>query len=99
MTSQGRYAAAASTPTSKVVASKNSTASSGTPISAMALPSWLTVSPIQNKRKLRCRKSPPNRRLPPPGAASYTVNGLASHPPTVMPRRLPRTQRHEAAIC
>jgi hypothetical protein len=30
-----------------------------TPISAMALPSWLTVSPAQNKRKSRCRNSPP----------------------------------------
>jgi hypothetical protein len=77
MTSQGRYAAAASTPTSKVLACKNNTASRGAPITAMALPSWLTVSPIQNKRKLRCRNSPPNRRLPSPGVASSAVTGPA----------------------
>lgn len=77
MTSQGRYAAAASAPTSNVVACKINTASSGTPISAMALPSWLTVSPIQNKRKLRCRNSPPNCRLSPPGGAWCAVTGPA----------------------
>src|SRR5215831_15542446 len=64
MTSQGSHAAAASTPTVNVPACSTVTATSGTPTRAMALPSWLTVSPVHSSRKLRCRSSPPNRRCP-----------------------------------
>ncbi|HTS99429.1 MAG TPA: hypothetical protein VMI33_22695 [Streptosporangiaceae bacterium] len=67
MTSQGSHAAAASTPTASGPACSTMTATSGTPTTAIALPSWLTVSPIQSSRKLRCRSSPPDQRerIPP----------------------------------
>ena len=69
MSSHGSHPAAVSTPTTNVLACSTMTATSGTPTTAMALPSWLTVSPIHSSRKLRCRSSPPNRRslAGPPG--------------------------------
>ena len=88
MTSPGRYAAAASTPTSKVVACKNNTASSGTPISAMALPSWLAVSRSRtsgNYAAAITRRTGASRHPAQPRTRSL---GLAFHLPTAMPRRL-----------
>src|SRR5215469_3376435 len=80
MTSQGSHAAAASTPTANVLACSTVTATSGTPTRAMALPSWLIVSPVHSSRKLRCRSSPPNRRFPLVRAAVQPRgSGLADH--------------------
>jgi hypothetical protein len=62
MTSQGSQAAAVSRVTANVPACSTMTAVSGTPTTAMALPSWLMVSPSQNRAKLRCQSSPPKRR-------------------------------------
>jgi hypothetical protein len=69
MSSHGSHPAAVSTPTTNVLACSTMTATSGTPTTAIALPSWLTVSPVHSSRKLRCRSSPPNRRpsAGPPG--------------------------------
>ena len=62
MTSHGTKAAAVKTETANVLAFNTITASSGTPTIAMALPTALTVSPIQSNRKFRCRSRPPTRR-------------------------------------
>ena len=75
MISHGSHAAAVSPPTTNVLACSTMTATSGTPTTAMALPSWLTVSPIHSSRKLRCRSSPPNRR-PPAGPPGRCLPGL-----------------------
>src|SRR6516164_4241609 len=82
MTSQGSHAAAASTPTANVLACSTVTATSGTPTRAMALPSWLIVSPVHSSRKLRRRSSPPNRRCPlaPPIPCSFPRAGAAVQP-------------------
>jgi len=59
MTSQGSHAAAVSTLTANVLACSTVTATSGTPTMAIALPTWLTVSPIHSSRNLRRHSSPP----------------------------------------
>ena len=60
-TSHGRYAAAVSAATAKVLACRASTASSGIPTTAMAFPIMLTDSPTRSSRKFRCQSTPPNR--------------------------------------
>jgi hypothetical protein len=82
MTSHGSQPAAVSTPTTNVLACSTMTATSGTPTMAIALPSWLTVSPIHSSRNLRCRSSPPNRRpsAGPPGR--FLPNLTAASGPT-----------------
>lgn len=60
-TSHGRYAAAVSAATTKVLARRYSTASSGIPTTAMAFPIMLTDSPTHSSRKFRCLSTPPNR--------------------------------------
>ncbi len=62
MTSHGSHAVAATAPTTNGLARRSMTASSGTPPSAIALPSWLTVSPNHSNRKLRCHSNPPRVR-------------------------------------
>ena len=61
MSSQGRYAAAVSAATAKVLAWSTVTASNGTPTTAIALPAPLIVSPIHSSRKFRCHSRPPGR--------------------------------------
>src|SRR5580698_1718771 len=65
MTSHGRYAAAVSAATAKVLARRTVTASNGTSTTASALPAPLIVSPTHSSRKFRCRSGPPGRRGPP----------------------------------
>jgi hypothetical protein len=62
MTSHGTKAAPVKIETANVLAFNTITASSGTPTTAMALPTALTVSPIHSNRKFRCRSRPPTLR-------------------------------------
>jgi hypothetical protein len=59
ITSHGRYAAAVSTATAKVLACSTVTASSGTPTVAIELPAPLIVSPVHSRKKFRWRSTPP----------------------------------------
>jgi hypothetical protein len=59
ISSHGSQVMATSAVAVKVLACKTVTATKGIATTAMAVPTWLTVSPNQSNRKSRCHRSPP----------------------------------------
>ena len=76
MSSQGSQAAATSVLTVSVLACSTVTAISGITTTAIALPSWLIVSPNQSRRKLLCQSNPPGRVLTSPACAPPAACGI-----------------------
>jgi len=61
ISSHGSHVIATSAVTANVPACRTVTAASGIATTAMAVPTWLTVSPDHSSRKSRCHRSPPGR--------------------------------------
>src|SRR5690349_15266235 len=61
MTTQGSQTIAVSTVTTNVLVCRVSMATSGTTTTVTELPTSLMLSPVQNRRKFRCRHNPPRR--------------------------------------
>ena len=85
ISSQGSQAAAVSTATWKVPASRTATATRGSATVVTLLPTLLTAWPAQSSRKSRCRSSPP--------AGRTAVGSLRVAAVTVGPARRGRTRR------
>jgi hypothetical protein len=80
VSSHGSHAVAARAPTTNGLACRPMTASSGTPASAITLPSWLTVSPNHSSRKFRCQTRPPCRRSPVSGSPAFCLPARSAGP-------------------